>query len=92
MPDGNRVLVPIDGSDHSLRALAHVIKRVEPDRQPKIFVLNVQLPFTRRVCSLPHCPPGLRRSASPVPAFSPTGLVRIGAQGGRDSAHTLIRG
>ena len=33
MPDGNRLLVPIDGSDHSLRALAQAIKRVASDRQ-----------------------------------------------------------
>jgi nucleotide-binding universal stress UspA family protein len=49
MPDGNRLLVPIDGSDHSLRALAQAIKRVASHRQLQIFVLNVQLPF----------PPGL---------------------------------
>ena len=30
MADRNRLLVPIDGSDHSLRALAHAIKRVTP--------------------------------------------------------------
>jgi len=43
MADGNRLLVPIDGSDHSLRALAHVIKRVASDRRLlQIFVLNVQ--------------------------------------------------
>jgi nucleotide-binding universal stress UspA family protein len=45
MPDGNRLLVPIDGSDHSLRALALVIKRVASHRQLKICVLNVQLPL-----------------------------------------------
>ncbi len=45
MPDGNRLLVPIDGSDHSLRALAHVIKRAASHRQLQIFVLNVQLPL-----------------------------------------------
>ncbi len=49
MPDGDRLLVPIDGSDHSLRALAHVIKRVASHRRLQIFVLNVQLPL----------PPGL---------------------------------
>lgn len=45
MPDENRLLVPIDGSDHSLRALARVIKQVASNRQLKIFVLNVQLPL-----------------------------------------------
>lgn len=45
MPDENRLLVPIDGSDHSLRALALVIKRVASHRQLRIFVLNVQLPL-----------------------------------------------
>ena len=45
MPDGNRLLVQIDGSDHSLRALAHVIKRVASDRRLQICVLNVQPPL-----------------------------------------------
>jgi nucleotide-binding universal stress UspA family protein len=45
MVEGNRLLVPIDGSDHSLRALAHAIKRVAPHRQPQIYVRNVQLPL-----------------------------------------------
>lgn len=45
MPDENRLLVPIDGSDHSLRALALVIKRVASHRQLQICVLNVQLPL-----------------------------------------------
>jgi len=44
MADEKRLLVPIDGSNHSLRALAHVIRRVASDGQIKIFVLNVQLP------------------------------------------------
>jgi nucleotide-binding universal stress UspA family protein len=47
MADGKRLLVPIDGSDHSIRALAHVIKRVASDRQLRIFVLNVQPPLPR---------------------------------------------
>ena len=45
MADEKRLLVPIDGSNHSLRALAHVIRRVASDGQIKIFVLNVQLPL-----------------------------------------------
>jgi nucleotide-binding universal stress UspA family protein len=45
MADERRLLVPIDGSNHSLRALAHVIKRVASDGQIQIFVLNVQLPL-----------------------------------------------
>ena len=45
MVDGNRVLVPIDGSDHSLRALAFMIKRAATHRQLRIFVLNVQPPL-----------------------------------------------
>jgi nucleotide-binding universal stress UspA family protein len=45
MTDEKRVLVPIDGSNHSLRALAHVIKRVASDGQIQIFVLDVQLPL-----------------------------------------------
>jgi hypothetical protein len=45
MADEKRLLVPIDGADHSLRALAHVIKRVASDRQLQIFVLKVQLPL-----------------------------------------------
>src|SRR6185437_16186958 len=45
MADEHRLLVPIDGSDHSLRALAHVIKRVASHRQFRIYVLNVQSPL-----------------------------------------------
>lgn len=46
MADGNRLLVPIDGSDHSLRALAHAITRVASQRKlPQIYVLNVQPPL-----------------------------------------------
>jgi nucleotide-binding universal stress UspA family protein len=46
MADGNRLLVPIDGSDHSLRALAHAIKRVASHRKLlQIAILNVQLPL-----------------------------------------------
>lgn len=47
MANPNRLLVPIDGSDHALRALAHVIKRVASHRQLQIYVLNVQLPLPR---------------------------------------------
>jgi nucleotide-binding universal stress UspA family protein len=47
MPDEHRLLVPIDGSDHSLRALAYVIKRVAAHRQLQILVLNVQSPLPR---------------------------------------------
>ena len=47
MANENRLLVPIDGSDHSLRALAHVIKRVASHPQLQIYVLNVQLPLPR---------------------------------------------
>ena len=45
MADEKRLLVPIDGSRHSLRALAHVIRRVASHRQLRIYVLNVQLPL-----------------------------------------------
>jgi nucleotide-binding universal stress UspA family protein len=45
MPAEKRLLVPIDGSGHSLRALAHVIKRVASDPQIRILILNVQLPL-----------------------------------------------
>ena len=47
MANENRLLVPIDGSDHALRALAHVIKRVASHPQLQIYVLNVQLPLPR---------------------------------------------
>jgi len=53
MADGIRVLVPIDGSDHSLRALAHVIKRVASHRQIQIFVLNVQPPLPQSLFVTP---------------------------------------
>ena len=46
--------MPIDGSDHSLRALAHVIKRVASDRQhPRVFLLNVQLPLPQSLFVTP---------------------------------------
>lgn len=45
MADGNRLLVAIDGSAHSLRALAHVIKRVASHRRLQVYVLNVQPPL-----------------------------------------------
>jgi len=53
MVDGNRVLVPIDGSDHSLRALAHVIKRIASHRRIQIFVLNVQPPLPQSLFVTP---------------------------------------
>jgi nucleotide-binding universal stress UspA family protein len=37
-----KLLVPIDGSDNSLRALAYVIKRVAADKQLRLCLLNVQ--------------------------------------------------
>jgi hypothetical protein len=45
MADEKRLLVPIDGSNHSLPALAHVIKRAASDGQIQLFVFNVQLPL-----------------------------------------------
>jgi nucleotide-binding universal stress UspA family protein len=53
MVDGNRLLVPTDGSDHSLRALAHVIKRVASHRQVRMFVLNVQPPLPQSLFVTP---------------------------------------
>ena len=53
MPDGNRLLVPTDGSDHSMRALAHVIKRVASHRRLRIFVLNVQPPLPQSLFVTP---------------------------------------
>lgn len=45
MAQRNRLLVPIDRSDNSLRALAHVIKRIRSHPRLQIVVLNVQLPL-----------------------------------------------
>jgi nucleotide-binding universal stress UspA family protein len=45
MADAVRLLVPIDGSKHSLRALAHVVNRAASDRETRIVLLNVQLPL-----------------------------------------------
>jgi nucleotide-binding universal stress UspA family protein len=42
MVDEMRLLVPIDGSDNSLRALAFVIKRAKRDKKLRIYLLNVQ--------------------------------------------------
>src|SRR5450631_3016633 len=44
---GKKLLVPIDGSANSLRALAFVIKRVKKDKQLRICLLNVQPPLPR---------------------------------------------
>ena len=43
MVDGKKLLVPIDGSGNSLRALAFVIKRITKDKKLRIYLLNVQL-------------------------------------------------
>ena len=42
MSAGKKLLVPIDGSANSLRALALVIKRVKKDRRLRMCLLNVQ--------------------------------------------------
>lgn len=42
MADGKKLLVAIDGSDNSLRALAYAIKRVKAERRLRIYLLNVQ--------------------------------------------------
>jgi nucleotide-binding universal stress UspA family protein len=47
MSAGKKVLVPIDGSANSLRALAFVIKRVKKDRRLRMRLLNVQPPLPR---------------------------------------------
>lgn len=36
------MLIPVDGSENSLRALSYVIKRAATDKRLKIYVLNVQ--------------------------------------------------
>ena len=54
MTNVNRLLVPTDGSDHSLRALAHAIKRVASNpRLLQIFVLNVQPPLPQSLFVTP---------------------------------------
>jgi nucleotide-binding universal stress UspA family protein len=45
MVDIKKVLIPIDGSDNSLRALAYLVKRVEAVKHLQICMLNVQLPI-----------------------------------------------
>ena len=42
MADEKRLLIPVDGSENSLRALSHVIKRAVGDKQLRLYVLNVQ--------------------------------------------------
>jgi nucleotide-binding universal stress UspA family protein len=44
MSAGKKLLVPIDGSANSLRALAFVIKRVKKDKRLSMCLLNVQPP------------------------------------------------
>ena len=45
MSKKNRLLVPVDGSRQSLRALAHVISRVATGSQLQLVVVNVQPPL-----------------------------------------------
>jgi nucleotide-binding universal stress UspA family protein len=40
--DEKKLLIPIDGSENSLRALSYVIKRAATDKRLHIYVLNVQ--------------------------------------------------
>jgi nucleotide-binding universal stress UspA family protein len=40
-----KLLVPIDGSENALRALAYVLKRRATDKQLRIYLLNVQPPI-----------------------------------------------
>ena len=42
MPDEKKLLIPVDGSENSLRALSYVIKRAAADKRLRIYVLNVQ--------------------------------------------------
>jgi nucleotide-binding universal stress UspA family protein len=43
--DGKKLLVPIDGSEDSLRALAYVITRARTERDLRIVLINVQAPL-----------------------------------------------
>ncbi len=45
MANKRRLLVPIDGSPHSLRALDLVIKRATDDPRLRLVILNVQTPM-----------------------------------------------
>jgi nucleotide-binding universal stress UspA family protein len=40
-----KLLIPIDGSDNALRALAYVTQRVRPAKHLQLCLLNVQLPL-----------------------------------------------
>ncbi len=42
MSDEKKLLIPVDGSENSLRALSYVIKRAAADKRLHIYVLNVQ--------------------------------------------------
>lgn len=42
MADEKRLLIPVDGSENSLRALSYVIKRAVDDKRLHMYVLNVQ--------------------------------------------------
>jgi nucleotide-binding universal stress UspA family protein len=42
MADDKHFLIPVDGSDNSIRALAYVANRAAEDKRLRICVLNVQ--------------------------------------------------
>ena len=45
MAGQRKVLVPIDGTDNSLRAQSYVVKRTATDKRLRIYLLNVQAPI-----------------------------------------------
>lgn len=42
MADEKRILIPVDGSENSLRTLSHVIMRAVGDKRLHLYVLNAQ--------------------------------------------------
>ena len=42
MADEKKVLIPVDGSENSLRALSYLTERAAADKRLRIYVLNVQ--------------------------------------------------
>ncbi|MSQ53162.1 MAG: hypothetical protein EXR28_14895 [Betaproteobacteria bacterium] len=49
MPDGQSVLVPIDGSTNAVRAVRHVIDHFKRKSTVEVHLLNVQTPFSRHI-------------------------------------------
>lgn len=91
------VLIPVDGSANSRRALTYLAKRARADKQLRICVLNVQLPlppslFVTRAMIAQHHDAISSKALKGVPAIlskrslSAETLIRVG-----DPAQTIVQ-